>query len=497
MPPVTKPGRRVLPVSLLVEGRRCLIVGGGTVAGRKAEALLAAGAEVVLVAPELGERARALANAPGLTVVPRRFADTDLEGPFLLAIAATDDPALNRRILDACHGRGILCTCPDRGWQDGDFISPASFSRGDLTVSVSTGGASCRRARVIKEELARHVAALGAADLIVVGTDHRQSTMSQRQPLHLAGPRRLQVGTMLRQVCGLHEFLLLGTCNRAELVAVASGDLRATGILERLLGLDRLEGRHYAYAGREAFEHLALLVAGIRSQVPGETHICGQVKAALDACTADGWAAGLLQDCVGRALRIGRAIRRETASLLQGRDVEDLCLAQLEHDLGPLGGRRILVLGAGSVGRTVAAKLAARAAQVTCCHRAAVPVFDGGGTPVRLRPLADLDALLAEEPEAVVCALGGAEPVLRPAHAARLRPAPRPHVIDLGMPRNVAPEFAAAAGVAVHDLDTLEARWSVSPAAAEQALQIARHVVAAHSDDYDRIVASMGDRPRR
>ena len=147
--------------------------------------------------------------------------------------------------------------------------------------------------------------------------------------------------------------------------------------------------------------------------------------------------------------------------------------------------------------RSVAAKLAARAAQVTCCHRAAVPVFDGGGTPVRLRPLADLDALLAEEPEAVVCALGGAEPVLRPAHAARLRPAPRPHVIDLGMPRNVAPEFAAAAGVAVHDLDTLEARWSVSPAAAEQALQIARHVVAAHSDDYDRIVASMGDRPRR
>ncbi len=144
--------RRTFPVNLLLEGRPALVVGGGRVALHKAEILLAAGALVTLVSPEVIPEGAALAGS--IRHIERGFEDGDLDG-FFIVFAATDDPEFNGRVLERCRELGLLCGAVDANWRKGDFITPAVLRRDGLTIAVSTGGRSCLRSRLVKEGLAR------------------------------------------------------------------------------------------------------------------------------------------------------------------------------------------------------------------------------------------------------------------------------------------------------------------------------------------------------
>lgn len=484
--------RKTLPVALLVEGRRCIVVGGGPVAARKAEALLDAGAEVLLVAPQVGEQVERLRERHGMTVAARAYDSRDLDRNPFLVVTATSDADLNRGILDACHARGVLCACPDRGWEQGDLISPASFRIGDLTVSVSTGGAACRRSRLIKESLARHAEALGRADLLVLGTDHRHADQAGREGIALAGGRLTGTADELRQLLGLHEFMLLNTCNRVELVALATCGPALLSTAAKVLGLDRLAGKYYALQGVDAFRHLACVTAGLLSQAPRETHIRAQVKDALDLSSRNGWSGGVLHDWVGRALRIGSEINRETRAVLEGTEIEDRCVAFLADTLGDLRGRRILVVGSGAVGTGVARALLARGAAVAWCYHSRVPnVVNLCGRELPLWSLADLREAICDQ-TAIVCAVAAPEPVLAKEQAAWFASGRPVRVIDLGAPRNVAPGFESGLErVKVTNLDDLH-RWGRRHAGGlEAALAIADRVVMAHAGEYERVRAGI------
>lgn len=131
--------------------RRCLIVGGGTVAARKAEALLEAGAQPVVISPELSPELEAMAAAGRVQALRRRYRPGDLEGAALV-IAATDERAINAAVSGEAQRRGVpvnvvddpaLCT----------FTVPAVVRRGDLVVAISTGGLSPAMARHLREML--------------------------------------------------------------------------------------------------------------------------------------------------------------------------------------------------------------------------------------------------------------------------------------------------------------------------------------------------------
>jgi siroheme synthase-like protein len=145
--------RPVLPVNLLVEGIPCLVVGGGKIAARKTGHLLGAAADVRVVSPELSETLQTLASEGRITHVARPFRESDVEGKRLV-FAATDDTDVNRRVIEACRERGILCSAADENWPDGDFVMPAITRKAGLIVTVSSGGRSCRQARVVKDRLA-------------------------------------------------------------------------------------------------------------------------------------------------------------------------------------------------------------------------------------------------------------------------------------------------------------------------------------------------------
>lgn len=140
------------PVNLIgLNGRRCLVVGGGLVALRKAEGLVAAGAAPRVVAREAVPELVVLAERGVIRLDLRPFDPADLDAAFLV-IAATDDAALNRQISAEAQARGALVNVVDVP-DESNFIVPAVVRRGEMTLAVSTGGASPALARRLRERL--------------------------------------------------------------------------------------------------------------------------------------------------------------------------------------------------------------------------------------------------------------------------------------------------------------------------------------------------------
>ncbi len=138
-----------LPVFLDIRGRKCVVVGGGEVAHRKASQLLKAGAEVTLVAPALDTRVEALEKAAEIEVLRDSFAPGHLDGAQLI-IAATDDPELNKRVSSCARDSRIPVNVVDQPALC-SFIMPAIVDRSPVLVAISSAGSSPVLTRKLKE----------------------------------------------------------------------------------------------------------------------------------------------------------------------------------------------------------------------------------------------------------------------------------------------------------------------------------------------------------
>jgi siroheme synthase-like protein len=153
--PASEPERVGLggyPVNLLVQGRRCVVVGAGRIAARKIEALLDAGARVHVVAPELGDEVAAWRDAGRLSADERAFEPADLDDAWL-ATAATSDPAVNRAVYEAGEARRIWVNAADDP-EHCSFTLTSVVRQGDLVVTIGTGGRSPALAAYLKDRLA-------------------------------------------------------------------------------------------------------------------------------------------------------------------------------------------------------------------------------------------------------------------------------------------------------------------------------------------------------
>jgi precorrin-2 dehydrogenase/sirohydrochlorin ferrochelatase len=139
------------PLFLEMNQRRCAVVGGGAVAARKVEGLLAADAEVTVISPAVSEGLRELFTAGAVRHVAREYRSGDLSGYDLVFVAA-DDAAVNAAVCRDARAQDVWVNSADDPARC-DFILPAVIRRGDLTVAISTGGASPAATRAIREEL--------------------------------------------------------------------------------------------------------------------------------------------------------------------------------------------------------------------------------------------------------------------------------------------------------------------------------------------------------
>ncbi len=139
------------PAFLDLRDRPCLVIGGGSVAERKALSLLEAGANVTIISPDLTSKLQKLSESGKIAYRKKNFDEHDLSGE-LLVIAATNSPEVNTRAAQECRKRHILVNVivpPD----ESTFIVPSVVERGELVVAVSTSGASPALSKKIRQEL--------------------------------------------------------------------------------------------------------------------------------------------------------------------------------------------------------------------------------------------------------------------------------------------------------------------------------------------------------
>ncbi len=173
-----------LPIFLKVRERPCLVVGGGKVAARKVALLLRAGARVTVVSPQCCADVASMSADANLTCVERNFQAGDISG-MVLAIAATDDEAVNRKVSELARQQGIPVNVVDNPGLC-SFIVPSIIDRSPVQVAVSTGGSSPVLARLLRARLESFIpSAYGRLARLV---DEYRQRVKQRFPV--AGQRR-------------------------------------------------------------------------------------------------------------------------------------------------------------------------------------------------------------------------------------------------------------------------------------------------------------------
>ncbi|HML00938.1 MAG TPA: glutamyl-tRNA reductase [Acidimicrobiales bacterium] len=308
--------------------------------------------------------------------------------------------------------------------------------------------------------------------IVVVGLDQ------QRTPLGLL--ERVAVGEQalsktladLRDRVPVSEVVVLSTCLRTEVYAVVDrfheGVERIHEYLADCAGAavtDLSDHLNVLFDDAVAV-HLFEVAAGLRSAVVGETEVLGQVRRALEVSEKERAAGPVLSGLFRRAVQAGRKVRSDTAISQGTTSLAHVALSlAAERVGGSLDGHRVVVVGAGDMGRSLVTALDAR-------HRPE-DVVVVNRTPERARDLSEAVGRRAVEFGELAAALSGADvllvasgssvPVvdgelLSPLAAARLADGlQKLVVVDLSVPRNVEPSVRVLAGVALFDMDDLSA----------------------------------------
>lgn len=172
------------PLFCRLQGKRCLLVGGGDVAERKARLLLSAGADLHVGALHFSSAFRQWADSGEITPISGAFSDAWLDGCWLV-VAATDDDAVNEQVAQAAEARRIFCNLVDAPEQ-ASAIMPSVIDRSPLMVAVSSGGRAPVLARLLREKiealLPQHLGQLASlAGTLRTRVRQRFASMAQRR----------------------------------------------------------------------------------------------------------------------------------------------------------------------------------------------------------------------------------------------------------------------------------------------------------------------------
>ena len=293
---------------------------------------------------------------------------------------------------------------------------------------------------------------------LCVGLSHKQAPIAVREQIAVRAEEVEGRVRQLKALPGVKEALLVSTCNRIEIFAIAESRSAGEDVLE---SLGPVAAPHAVCRfDEEAVRHLFRVAASLDSMVVGEAQILGQVKEAAAVAQQAGAIGPELSKALARATSAAKRVRTET-EIARGAVSVSSVAVQLAHKLlGSLEGRSVLLLGAGEMAQLAARELRSGGARELLvanrsAQRAEELAREVDGTPVSL---AELPSLL-ERADVAICSTGATQHVVTREMVARTLKARRYRAIffvDLTLPRNVEPSVNELENVYVYDLDDLE-----------------------------------------
>ena len=305
--------------------------------------------------------------------------------------------------------------------------------------------------------------------LILVGLDYRTAPLELRERLQADEARLLPLLATLRHG-PLDELVVLSTCNRYEVFATCDDPtLAQDAIVDCLLSAESIPMRPlldslYYKDDADAVRHLFRAAAGLESLVLGETQIMRQLAEALDQAQASRMSGALLNRLYTAALHTGKRARTETAISQHTLSVSHAAAQLVLREMANVEHPHILVVGAGEMATLAAGALTQHAADTGSAitiinrgdERAQVVASQLG---IQASPWAELRHAIASA-DAVITATSARQPFLRADEiATRARDiAARPLLlVDIGVPRNIAPAATPTPAIRLHDIDDLQA----------------------------------------
>jgi len=292
--------------------------------------------------------------------------------------------------------------------------------------------------------------------LTLVGVSHHDAPIELRERVALDGGAAAALAGRLGT-----ESVVLSTCNRTELYLVREEHAEdvAVGTLTELAGegAAELSGVVYRLRDEAAALHLFRVAAGLDSLVPGEGEILGQVRSAYEA----GATGSFLDRLFRQALHVGRRVRVETAIAESPASVPSAAAALAQQVFGELGGRRVLILGAGKTSESAARNLVSRGATIAAVANRTLAHGEELARKLGAEAI-ELDRVSAELGTADVVISSTSAPgyiLARDTVAAALRARRgRPLLlVDLAVPRDLDPRINDLEGCFLYDVDDLEA----------------------------------------
>jgi glutamyl-tRNA reductase len=325
--------------------------------------------------------------------------------------------------------------------------------------------------------------------LLAVGISHRTAPVALLEQFAMAHDDRIKALHELVSSDHVSEALVLATCNRVEVFAEVEkfhgGVTDVSRVLARQAGATVEELSPYVTVHYEdqAVAHLFTVAAGLDSMVVGETQVLGQLRAAYGLAREEGTVGRALHPIAQRALRVGKRVHSETGIDRAGASLVSVALDRAGARIGDLAGRRVLVVGAGSMGALAATTLARRGADVVVSSRTTEHAERlAAGIEGRAAELTALPTELAAADVLLTCTGATGIVIATEVVAAAMQDrADRPLVVvDLALPRDVDPGVAALPGVHVVDLALLQGQGG-GPAVAADDVDAARTMIEAEA----------------
>jgi glutamyl-tRNA reductase len=350
--------------------------------------------------------------------------------------------------------------------------------------------------------------------VIVVGLNHRTVPLEMLERMTVSASRLPKALADLRARDHLDEAIVLSTCMRTEIYAVAARYHGGVQDIRNFLGEvgflapEEFSDHLYSFHDEAAVAHLFRVTSGLDSAVVGESEILGQVRDAWERARDEGAAGGQLGGLFRHAVEVGKRARSETGIGRGTTSVSQAAVEMAAQRLGSLDGKRILVLGAGDMGEGVALALANTRGigEVMVANRTwATAVRLAKRVGGRAVELGALDTAL-EQADVLLTVTGAPDIIVE---AADLEPVmarreDRPLlVVDVAVPRDVDAAVGALPGVTLLDMDDLKAfaaagiaarRKEIAGVEAILAEEVERYAATSAAREVAPVVAALRDR---
>jgi glutamyl-tRNA reductase len=301
-------------------------------------------------------------------------------------------------------------------------------------------------------------------NIFVAGLSYKTAPVAVRERLAVRPALLPCLGCRLKLGAGLDEVVLVSTCNRVEVYGTISAWVqgRVFQIFQQLCPDVDVTAYVYVKEGAAAVEHLFSVVSGLDSMVIGETEITGQVKNAYQAAQQFGLTGRVLNRWFQTALQVAKEVRTHTGIGRGATSVGSVAVELAEKIFaGDLSDKTVMILGAGKMGEACVRHLAKRGARAVLVanrsfERARALAAELGG---RALSFEERMAAVAEA-DIVVSSTGSPTTVLHKHEIARILTARsnRPLVlVDIAVPRDIAPDVEELDNVYLYNIDDLEA----------------------------------------